>query len=508
MFKKTLLGAGLAISFLLSACQSTADEARALALQEELRNSSAIVKASIKVAIDKLKETVEEKPTLRPISDAAVAVSKKIMPLLDFIQELKAQLIAEAGGETNRKVPKQIFAKGGLGDSLKEKLSHTKAALFGIIDDIVIQSKMVDADGKPKIRCVKFEPKEIERLKEDLALEAADSISIADFFVAARSAEAIAILDKYEVDVWNAASQVVSFLSANMGCGGLRYDRYYAFSSSSKPYIILGETYESEIALGKRSSQEEFTVTVNGTPQRVEDGKASYKTRPSTTGTHSYTAVLHVIDPFSGKRDTVQKEFQYEVGMPMQSATADLMNIFYLGIENIIRIDAPSKNIAVSVSAGASLNDLGNGQYSVIPHHLTKRGEFVNIKISDKSTGRQIASYPFRVKALPQPKIAVNPKLSSLVKAGEIKAQPGPTAVLEIEDQRIFCTVESFSLCYKPRKETIQVTDNKGRYFEEKAKAMIMSAKPGDEYQFYNIYATCPGDAKPRLLNNTAFFVK
>ena len=511
MYKKILFGAGIAMSFLLTACQSTADEARALALQEEFRNSSAIVEASVKVAINKLKERVEEKPTLRPMADAAAAAPEKIEPLLDFIQELKKQLISTSGMKAaNQKVPKRLFTKGGLGDYLQEKVSNTRAELFGIIDDIVIQSTTYSPEGKPKMRGVKFDPKEIEKLKEDLVLEVLDSISSKELFLGATTAEAIAILDKYEVDAWNGASQVVNFLSSNVGnkCGCC-YDKFDVFSSSPKPFVLLGETFESEIALGAFSSQAEFTVAVNGQGLRVEDGKAKYSARPNTIGTQSYTAMLQVIDPLSGKRDTVQKEFKYEVGMPMQSASADLMNIFYLGIENQIRIDAPSKNIAVSASAGATLKDLGNGQYSVFISKVTRKGEFVTINIKDRSTGRQLGSYPFRAKQLPLPKAKLtNNQAGGEISATEMKVQRGLMAVLENIGIYTKCNISNYTLYYTTVGQPTQKANQIGAAFDEKAAAWIQAAKPADIYQFHNIYATCPGDAKPRLLNSAAFFVK
>jgi hypothetical protein len=76
----------------------------------------------------------------------------------------------------------------------------------------------------------------------------------------------------------------VNFLAGQMGKLELNYDKFDVFSQSAKPYILLGETYESEIALGAYSSQAKFSVSVGGSSLKIVDGKAKYTARGSSVG--------------------------------------------------------------------------------------------------------------------------------------------------------------------------------------------------------------------------------
>jgi hypothetical protein len=96
----------------------------------------------------------------------------------------------------------------------------------------------------------------------------------------------------------------------------LVYDQFDVFSQPKKGYIIKGETFEAEIALGAYSSQAEFTVNVNGVNVPVENAKAKYTTVGTNVGTQRYSATIAVKNPLTGKIVNVRKDFEFEVGLP------------------------------------------------------------------------------------------------------------------------------------------------------------------------------------------------
>ena len=119
---------------------------------------------------------------------------------------------------------------------------------------------------------------------------------------------AIPLFRKYQNDAKSSAAQIVNFLSGQMGKKELVYDNFDVFSSSPKPYILLGETFETEIALGAFSSQAEFSVRVGGSNLKIEEGKAKYTTRPTSIGEKTYTAQITVKNPLTGKEETFTKK--------------------------------------------------------------------------------------------------------------------------------------------------------------------------------------------------------
>lgn len=531
-------------------------------LDKGIKHTNEIVDKGTEATIKAMKATTDEKPTLKPIAAAAESVPSKIEPLLKKIAELRTAITNEGGfylykGEyhhesfetrkskyekegytnfhetddikleakpvdkKNKDITQRLLVDEKKGGELKEAINATRLELLKVIDDIIKVAEEKNPDGSSKMKGVKFDPKEVEKLKEDLVLEEQTDDAAteagkpsweAHVFAYMPIASCYPLLRKYENDAKNAASQIVNFLSGNMGNKVLVYDKFDVFSSSEKPYILIGETFESEIALGAFSSQAEFTVSVNGSPLRVEDGKAKYSARPGGIGTQSYTASITVVNPLTGETENVKKEFKYEVGAASITVAADQMNVFYIGVDNPISVAAAgisSNDVSVKISGagGGSLSKIGNGKYNVKVTQQTAKGSYCNIDVYDK--GKKVGSYPFRVKRIPDPSARLtNNQTDGVVKSGEMRVQRGLMAVLENFDFDARCDIQGFTMYFTPpRQDPVEITQA-GGVFNGQALQAIQAAKPGTSYQFINVKGRCPGDGAGRKLNGLAFQVR
>jgi gliding motility-associated protein GldM len=374
-------------------------------LDKGIKHTNEIVDSGVKAAIEQMEGTLKDKPQLKPIVDAAKSVPSKITPLLDKIKALRAQITDESGGlntleaskgkwegygykkftiTTEKKldgkpvgykdkdVTQRIFVEKKEGEKIKLEIIKARKELIAVVDNLVEELKKTEIDG------VKLDEKQIEELKKDLVLEEPDDQVWKDakkpsweayIFAYMPVASCYPLLRKFENDAKNASSQIVNFLAANMGNKVLVYDKFDVFSQSTKGYILLGETYEAEIALGAYSSQAEFSVNVNGANLAIDGAKAKYTARPSSVGTQRYTATINVKNPMTGKTETVKKEFQYEVGVSSVTVAADKMNVFYIGVDNPISVAAAgisSNDIAVSVSGSGGGSISGSGSKYVV----------------------------------------------------------------------------------------------------------------------------------------------
>lgn len=527
-------------------------------LDKGIKHTNEIVDKSIEATIETMKKTIEEKKNLKPIADAAATVPSKIEPLIAKIAELRAAITNEGGlyvfkgdyhGESaasrtekykaegftnihetddvkmegkpvdkkNKDVTQRILVDEKKGAELKDLINTTRGELIKVIEDIVALSE----NESTKISGVKFEANDVKKLKEELVLEEQNEEAAkengkptweAHVFAYMPVASCYPLLRKFENDAKNAASQIVNFLSANMGNKVITYDEFDVFSSSEKPYILLGETYEAEIALGAFSSQAEFSVSVNGSPLRVENGKAKFTSQPRSVGTQSYTASINVVNPLTQETVNVKKEFKYEVGAPSVTVAADQMNVFYIGVDNPISVAAAgvSSNdvvVKISGSGGGTMTKTANGKYNVKVSQQTAKGQFCNIDVYDK--GKKLGSYPFRVKRIPDPSARLtNNQTDGVVKSGEMKVQRGLMAVLENFDFDARCEIQGFTMYYTPpRQDPVEITQAGGAFSGQSIQA-IQAAKPGTSYQFINVKGRCPGDAAGRKLNGLAFQVR
>lgn len=186
------------------------------------------------------------------------------------------------------------------------------------------------------------------------------------------------------------------FLNQQIGKKQISYDKFDVLASSEKAYILLGESYTAQIALGAYSSQSKFSVSVNGRSLPIKDGKATYTARPSRVGEQKYSARISVNNPLTGETETFTKDFYFEVGQPSVTVSADNMNILLIGEDNPVTIAAAgisSNNVAVSISGGGStIKRLGKTQFMVKPVMAGK----VIIVVKNKENGK---SFPFTFEA-------------------------------------------------------------------------------------------------------------
>ncbi len=184
-------------------------------------------------------------------------------------------------------------------------------------------------------------------------------------------------------------------------------------------------------------------------------------------------------------------------------ATADKMQVFYIGVDNPVTISIPgndSENILVECLA---CNIKGwKGRYTVT---AKKPGE---AKVIVSVDGRPPTEFKFRVKRIPDPVARLSRNSGGSIGVGEFKNQGGLGAFLDHFDFDAKCKVQGFNLTYIERGKTQVSSANAGARYNNESKDLINKAKPGDTYLFTNVKAKCPGDLAGRRINSLAFMIK
>ena len=204
----------------------------------------------------------------------------------------------------NKVQPKKVLFQQGKLAELYSLCRQTKADLFQVLDDLVLLNQ------ERPMRGVGLEAFAIEKIKQKIEQSFPDTAKLEGLFKDASISDCYPILRKIDSATKNTVALMADFLKGQIGKKELVYDKYDVFSSCDKPYILLGETYEAEIALGAFSSHAEFTVSVNGKALEVAGGKAQYSARPGSMGVQSYTASITVVNPLTGETENVKKEFK------------------------------------------------------------------------------------------------------------------------------------------------------------------------------------------------------
>lgn len=289
----------------------------------------------------------------------------------------------------------------------------------------------------------------------------------------------------------------------------LVYDKFEILQTSPKPYILLGEQYESKIILGASSSKADCRISVNGQQLMVENGAATYKVQSSSLGEQKYTARIAIRNPLTDMEEVVSRDFYYEVGVPSATIAADKMNVLYLGIDNPISVAAAgvsSNDLEVKLSKPefGELKKVGHGKYSFIPKKIGR----VEIEMRNINRDKMLARFSFRVKRIPDPRVQLGTRENTgSITAAELNETPGLMTMLENFDFDTKCLIQSFQLNYLSANGTFKTHQHTGAAFMGETRQIIQEAKAGDFIIFSNIKVRCNGDKASRRVSNLGIIV-
>lgn len=515
--------------------RNTSPSTTSIASIQNLNNINTYIESSNEKLVAAMEMTTQTKVQYQPLIPIAVQVQSLTTEFHRYIDELKDLMTQKSNGvytesdtETernrniigmpkdgnNKNVVKQIFISGQYdgtqnepqGDVLDIKLQELKDAYIQIIADLW------DEDG---VRGTIF----ADQTRKAASLsKLIHNISISDYkniyqkttwveenFKGKTVQETYLLLIQYQNQVNLSTAAVLNFLAEQMGKLELTYDKFDVLAQSQKSNVLLGETYEAEIALGAYSSQAKFSVSVGGASLRIVDGKAKYTARPSSIGEKSYDVRISVQNPMTGEVETFVKTFKYEVGQPSVLVAADKQNVLYIGVDNPVTIAAAGiSTSALKVSMiGGSLQKASSTGYIA---KVTKSGE-VKIIVKNTKNGK---TYPFqfRVKRIPNPVVKLGTNFDGMMSSNEFKAQPGLIAVLENFDYDAKCQVQYYTVNYTRKRQDAVLIEGKGGRFSGQVAEAIRQAKPGDQYSFTNVKVRCPGDMANRRVNGLSFKIK
>lgn len=502
-------------------------------LDKSIDTSSGIVKSTNTKVVASMQETVAEKTNYQPLLDAAKQAQLVVKDFNDYVDQLRDQMVEEAGGLMpedykdpkragkpkkfkDKEVPTAFFVDGvkgtggkmksePVGPILRAKIESTRASLVEIVKNV----------QKLKIEGTQIKQEDVDGLLDKLALKLDDQTwkdykkaSWEDFvFGHMPVAACYPVLRKFQNDATNSEATIINFLSSQIGATTIEFDKFEPVASAEKGYVINGEEYKAEVFLSAFSSQaaEGITMSVNGSPLKIEEGKGQYAVKTSSIGEKEYKVVISVENPFTGKVDAYEKTFKYEVGERSVTVSAEKMNVFYIGVKNPIAVSAAgisSNDLNVSVSGGgASLSKTGKSSFDVT---VSSQGECqVNV-----SGGGLRASKMFRVKRIPDPVARLSTSSGGEMGNGTFKAQSGVGAFLDNFDFDATCQIQGFNLVYVAKRQDPVESVNPGPRYNEKSSRLVQSAKPGDIYYFDNVKAKCPGDSAGRPINSMVFKIK
>lgn len=424
----------------------------------------------------------------------------------DYIEGIKTKLIEDSGGRDenqklkgykNKDVTTRLLVgadpskQEGIGFEMEKKILEYREKFINLIPES-------DRAG--------FQSKVMLNVSDDW--KSSDKKSWAQYnFQQMPVGAVLPILSKIVNDAKATESEILKYFLSSAGGEAIEFNKFRVVSAPKKSYMIMGETFETDIFLSASSSNADgVSIKVNGTPMNVVDGVANYKAAANSLGVKKYTAVISLKNPVTGEVTEETGSFEYEVGQRSAAVSLDKMNVFYIGVDNPITVSA----------AGISSNDLkvnGTGGGIKVTH---KAGSQYNVTVSQQGEakivlsggGLEASTFNFRVKRIPDPTPEIGGQSGGSMGNGVFKAQGGLIANLKEFDFDARCGIVGFQLTRVARREDPVSETNAGASYTGAARKLVDLARPGDTYYFNDIKAKCPGDVANRSLGSIVVNIK
>jgi hypothetical protein len=439
-------------------------------------------------------KTSEKAAIWKPKADQVRGLAQDIYTKIEtYKQGLKEESdLDKSTGEFKEddiEAPTRYFTENGHGPELYQALGEFKVKLLAIDKDLAAQ-----IGAKLPLNLEVPQSNAGNTLTGNKVTDWVNS-----YFHMTPTVAALTILSKFQNDVKNSENIAAAFCANQVGSVKLVLDKFEPLVGTSSNYLMPGEEMIVTAGLGAFNSNVKPVVTIDGRTISVNaSGVAESKFSVGAAGTKTMNVTVSFIDPNTGEKRTVSKKVNYTIGMPSGvAASADKMNVLYIGVDNPLTITAGAGSEKVSAQfSGGTISKSGGSKYIVRPSAGSYGDQTVTVLVDGKSVGK----VGFRVKQLPNPTAYVGNLRPGAVPSASFKAMGG--VIAKLEDSEFDAPFEVVS--YKIGALSADIPDyapmeNKGARWSGSAAGLVNKLKPGALVAITDITVKGP-DGRTRVL--------
>ena len=322
------------------------------------------------------------------------------------------------------------------------------------------------------------------------------------------SVGALTLLSKMQSDVRNTEADIIKLLRENIDAGSLKFTSAEAIQIPTSTFILRGDSFRSQIFISANDTTQDpliyvgeydslgigqYEMTGDYDTIKVINGKGIFSRRTNTTGMQNWGGLIAM------KTESGTKTYPFKGSYLVANKTAVVspvnMNILYLEVDNPLQISVPgfsAGEISVSISNGVVVPvKKSTGDYMAKPSKKGKASVTLYAKIDGKKS--KMGSVEFRVKEVPPPKakvqLAKNAGGTWMIEKMELVNSGGVLAELKDFDFKgVRYLITSYRLSGMYKGEQMK-EDVKGPAFSEKQINIIKNTKSGNMITISNIQA-------------------
>ena len=317
---------------------------------------------------------------------------------------------------------------------------------------------------------------------------------------------ALTLLSKMQSDVRNAEADVIDFLKKDIDAKSLKFTSAEGIAIPQSNFVLRGDSFRAEIFITAKNESQNPDIYVGeyeydsvgvGDYQmvgaydtiKVVNAKGLFAKRTTSEGVKKWGGLIAM------KTETGTKYYpfggEYLVASKSVVVSPVNMNVFYLEVDNPVKISVPgfaAADITASMSNGnIRATKKSAGEYIARP---TKKGKStVTLFTTIDGKRKRMGAMDFRVKEVPPPRPFIGGKSQGVIEKQRMLAAGGIQAKLEDFDfkgVRYKIVSYSFTTVYKGDQVTETVN---GQKFTTRINAIINNTKSGNSITVANIMA-------------------
>ncbi len=358
---------------------------------------------SIKTEISKRQDPESQETLLKN----AETIRTKTQQLVNYIENLKQQLIDKTGGfdeDGNLKGAKEetVVEMVMIGANKNGEAYQLKKQLDDYVNWMNANSThkfmplALDAKDHPF-----FQHKEDQKMKDFAELNFAQSPMVAS----------LATLSELERDVLNMESKTLEGIASELNLKIFKVKSLYPIVKTNSNYVVAGQTYNAELFLTAQLATEKPKMWMGSDSLKVNEagiGNISFKANASDFGTDgiakkTWTGKINVIKP-NGKDTTYEITQEYFVAKPTLLIQAGSVPGLYKNCGNELVVNVPELgaeyNPTFNVTGGRIIRGAQKNKITILP-------DAPRVELKVHSNGIYIGKQDYRVMLIPLPTIEV-----------------------------------------------------------------------------------------------------
>ena len=376
--------------------------------EAEIRNIETI--GNMKVAVENGKNQKEDVAVLVE----ADKMRKTTREMMDYISELKHELIEKTGGINEEGYPagakdEETVANImlGTGDTKSGKAYDLKIKLNGFIQNVNSTLKVIKENKR--FASIALDAKDDPVFKNDKEQRRKDFAHVN--FESTPLVAALAVLSEKEAQLTSIEADVLSHLAKKVGIARINVDRLRPVVLSQSNKVVAGTKFEGEMFMAAYHSSLKPEMTFQENKVEVNEKGVADIAFTASGGNYdnnglakkTWTGTIKYPKPGGGDSIYVVK-YDYYVVKPVIQVQGEATTDLYKNCGNVLNIQVPA--------LGADYNPTFTATGSIVKT-TGKKGEIIvipnspNVKLNISNNGTFIGKQNFTVKLIPKPVITM-----------------------------------------------------------------------------------------------------